>query len=138
MPNFIRRFLAALTVALIAVTGVAVAASPAQAVQSDCPSARLCTWNNINYGGTMWTWNINTISQQTNGCQNMTASARNVFSSLWANVGIVGTTVVRVWSDPGCTGFYQRVYSNTADPNLLQDAPVAFIHDDIESISVRS
>lgn len=135
MGDSIRKLIAGIAVAIAVMVGGLTAATPAQAAQGDCPAARLCTWNNINYGGTLWVWNINTISQQPGHCLNMTSSARNTFSSLWANVGIVGTTVVRVWSGPNCTGFFQRVYTNTADPNLLQDAPIIALHDDIESIS---
>lgn len=134
----IRKFLALFATMVMATSLTLAGGSPAHAAQGDCPAARLCTWQHINYGGTMWVWNINTISQQPNGCLTVTASAKNQFSSLWANVGIVGTTVVRVWANDGCTGFFQRVYTNTADPNLLYDAPIIALHDDIQSISVTN
>lgn len=139
MVTKLRRWVAAAVVALIASVGVSVASpAPARAALSACPLARLCLWQHLNYEGTMWVFDINAIALQPNGCLTLTPSARNIFTSLYARVGIVGSTQVRVWANTGCSGFYQAVTSNIADPNLLIDPPVAFIHDDIESISVRS
>lgn len=134
-----QRILAIASALLLAVTfAVATPADPATAASGDCPNGRLCMWPHINYQGSIWVWDINTISQQPNGCLTFTASAQNTFSSLYARVGIVGSTVVKVWAGSGCTGYSVRIYSNTIDPNLDQGNPIIGMHDTMESVSVTN
>ncbi len=62
--------LAVAAVALVSIAGLGIAASPASASSSDCPSSVVCLWNGKNWSGTpAWTQNIGAFG----ACYNVSA-----------------------------------------------------------------
>lgn len=128
---------ALLVVALIATGMFAVPAQPAAAAAGDCPNGRFCTWNNTNYSGTRWEWNVGTIRALPNGCLNVTASANNNASSLYNRVGLVNT-VLRIHNNSNCTDTGTSISTNQMDANLDFSPGIVSFGDLMTSISARA
>lgn len=116
---------------------LAVFAAPASAAASDCTNGRLCTWNNTNFSGTRWEWNIGTITTLPNQCLNMTASASDNQSSLYNRVGIINTYVA-IYSEPNCTGPSWVITTGMIDSNLASGAPINGFDNTMRSIGART
>lgn len=129
--------LLALTALLIGITGGFAVARPAHAAMSDCPAARLCTWTNANYTGVRWEWSIGTITTLPNQCLNVTASANNNASSMWANAGIIGTRVT-LHEGANCTGLTFQISTNQSDSNFSTGNPIFAFDNSMSSIGART
>lgn len=131
----IRKILAA--IAVTALTLGFAPSAPAQAAASDCPNGRFCTWNNENYSGTRWEWNVGTIRALPNGCLNVTASANNNQSSLYNRVGLINT-VLRIHANENCTDAGTSISTNQMDARLGWSPGIVSFDNLMTSISARA
>lgn len=130
----IKKMLAALCAFVLAFS--LAPSAPATAAASDCPNGKFCTWVNNNYGGTRWEWSPGTIVAQPNGCLTVTASARNVMSSLYNRAGLVNVRM-RIWTDTNCSGSSTEITTSEMDADLNWSPNIVSFGDTMESISVR-
>lgn len=129
-----RKILAALATFAVLLLG---AQAPARATASDCTNGRFCTWNNENYGGTRWEWNVGTIRALPNGCLNVTASANNVADSLYNRVGLVNT-VLRIHNNSNCTDAGISIATSQSDARLDWSPGIVSFGNLMTSISARA
>lgn len=96
-----RRILAALTGALIGITGGVVAASPAQAAWADCGNypGTMCLFANDNWGTPIW----RQFPSQMTACRNLSAENFNDKATIVSN-NTSGHYILTVWEHSGCSG----------------------------------
>lgn len=106
MKKLITRLLVVFT---FAGTIAVVAAVPAQAAWSDCPSMYVCLFDNIDGGGPP----LNIVYRSPGTCYNLTSNndrADSVFNDLGNGHG------VQVYRDAGCTGGVLKTANYGIDP----------------------
>lgn len=130
----IRKILAVLAAVAVLLIGAQV---PASAAASDCTNGRFCTWNNENYSGTRWEWNVGTIRQLPNGCLNVTASAASNASSLYNRVGLINT-VLRIHANNNCTDSGVSIATSQMDARLGWSPGIVAFDNLMVSISARA
>lgn len=130
----IRKALAALAAFAVVLLGSSV---PAYAAAGDCTNGRFCTWNNENYSGTRWEWNVGTIRALPNGCLNVTASANNNADSLYNRVGLINT-VLRIHSDSNCADPGVSIATSQMDARLNWSPGIVSFGNIMTSISARA
>jgi hypothetical protein len=132
-----KRITALFAALVVALSVTLTPASPAHAASGDCPNGRFCTWNNENYTGTRWEWNVGTIRALPNGCLNVTASANNSADSLYNRVGLINT-VLRIHNNSNCTDAGVQIVTSQMDARLDWSPGIVSFGNLMTSISARA
>lgn len=101
MGDKLKKFLAALAVAVIAAVGVSLPSSPAQAAASDCNSypGTICLFAGPNYALPIW----RQYPSQINGCRNLAPdNFDNIATIIWNNTS--GSVQLQVFQYANCSG----------------------------------
>lgn len=112
MNKTIKRVAMALTVVL-AIAGLAVAASPASASAGSCPSSTFCTWNGKNWSGSpAWSQNVGGVGS----CYNISAinGANNNAESLYNRESFA----VSVYSGSNGSGYLFTIAAGAGEGDL--------------------
>ena len=135
MRKTVSRFVSLLFAATVGVVGMAT--SPAQAAMSNCPGARLCIWDAINYSGNpTGSWTINTIAAQPGGCLQLSGSNYRTASSIYWNGSFISFSSFTLW---GINGANRGISTNGyADSNMLTSPGIASFSNSLQTICANN
>ncbi len=118
--KFITRwFTVGIVAALVgALAGVALRPDAARAATSDCPEARICIWDSINYSGYLGGWTAGYILTLPGNCLTLPASARGKASSIYVKTGLMSQSLT-LWGTNGANRGIAGAQTPFMDSNML-------------------